>query len=97
MFRIAADGNRDTVLNRLSKPDGMASSRGGITISQERGASPVFWWHAQQVRSLFDGIQVESVTSDGHYPYAAEDRDSDGRILRHDPKTDGLTVLHERL
>ncbi|WP_175452712.1 hypothetical protein [Pseudomonas aeruginosa] len=47
VFRIAADGSRDTVLDGLSKPDGMASFRDGIAISQEQGASPVFWWHAQ--------------------------------------------------
>ncbi|MDF5866107.1 hypothetical protein P4113_29500 [Pseudomonas aeruginosa] len=65
VFRIAADGSRDTVLDGLSKPDGMASFRDGIAISQEQGASPVFWWHAQQARPLFDGIQVEGVASDG--------------------------------
>ncbi|MDF5797713.1 hypothetical protein P4203_29405 [Pseudomonas aeruginosa] len=57
VFRIAADGSRDTVLDGLSKPDGMASFRDGIAISQEQGASPVFWWHAQQARPLFDGIR----------------------------------------
>ncbi|MDF5874763.1 hypothetical protein P4112_28520 [Pseudomonas aeruginosa] len=95
VFRIAADGSRDTVLDGLSKPDGMASFRDGIAISQEQGASPVFWWHAQQARPLFDGIQVEGVASDGRYLYAAEDRDLDGRILRYDPETGGLTVLRE--
>lgn len=39
VFRIAADGSRDTVLDGLSKPDGMASFRDGIAISQEQGAS----------------------------------------------------------
>ncbi len=97
VFRIAADGSRDTVLDGLSKPDGMASFRDGIAISQEQGASPVFWWHAQQARPLFDGIQVEGVASDGRYLYAAEDRDLDGRILRYDPETGGLTVLREGL
>ena len=48
VFRIAADGSRDTVLDGLSKPDGMASFRDGIAISQEQGASPVFWWHASR-------------------------------------------------
>lgn len=75
----------------------MASFRDGIAISQEQGASPVFWWHAQQARPLFDGIQVEGVASDGRYLYAAEDRDLDGRILRYDPETGGLTVLREGL
>ncbi|WP_137311769.1 YncE family protein, partial [Staphylococcus aureus] len=48
-------------------------------------------------RPLFDGIQVEGVASDGRYLYAAEDRDLDGRILRYDPETGGLTVLREGL
>ncbi|VTM19707.1 Uncharacterised protein [Pseudomonas aeruginosa] len=97
VFRIAADGSRTTVLDGLSKPDGMAAFRDGIAISQEQGQSPVFWWHGQQALPLFDGVQVEGVASDGRYLYAAEDRDLDGRILRYDPETGALAVLREGL
>lgn len=97
IVKIAADGNREVVIDKLSKPDGMVSARGGWVFSQEGGLAPVSFAVNGQVKPLFDGIAVQGLWNEGNHLYAIEDRKGDGRLLRYDWRNGQVDVLRSGL
>jgi len=97
ILRYSADGSLEPVEAGLSKPDGMASYRGGVLFSQEQGYAPVLWRTAERTIALFAGSNVEGLANDGQYIYAIEDRHGDGRLLRYDPSRNTTLVLRTGL
>lgn len=92
-----ADGSLTEVELGLSKPDGMATFRGGVVFSQEQDTEPVRWYGRDGTRTLFSGRNIEGLASDGRFLYAIEDRHGDGHLLRYDPETDTTLVLRSDL
>lgn len=97
ILRYRADGSLEPVEAGLSKPDGMASFRGGVVFSQEQGDEAVLWRTPERTVELFAGRNVEGLANDGQYLYAIEDRHGDGRLLRYDPSDDSTLVLRSGL
>lgn len=96
ILRRGADGRLDEVLHGLSKPDGLALYRDGVALSQEGGHLPVLLLQGDQAKPLFRADNVESLSSDGHYLYAIEDKKL-GRLLRYDPDTGAVLTLRDGL
>ncbi|WP_296256483.1 MULTISPECIES: hypothetical protein [unclassified Pseudomonas] len=97
IVRILADGKRETVVQGLSKPDGMIAARGGWVFSQEIEGAMVSFLKDGQVTSLFKGADVQGLWNEGDDLYAIEDRKGDGRLLRYHWSDGKLTVLREGL
>lgn len=97
IVRIHPDGQRETVVGSLSKPDGITPAQGGWVFSQEVGNAPVNLLKDGQVTALFTGINVQGLWNDGDDLYAIEDRKSDGRLMRYRWSDGSLSVLREGL
>lgn len=93
LVRQLPDGSLQEVMTGLDKPDGLASFRGGIVISQEGGEYPVLWQHDGRVDTLFVARNIEGVDADAEHVYAVEDQKGDGRLLRYAPADGRVTVL----
>lgn len=97
LVRQLSDGSLQEVTGKLDKPDGLASFRGGIVISQEGGEYPVLWLHDGRSEPLFTARNIEGVDADARHVYAIEDLKSDGRLLRFDAEAGRLDVLRSGL
>lgn len=97
IVRILPDGQRETVVEGLSKPDGMISARGGWVFSQEIEGAMVNFFKDGKVTALFKGADVQGLWNEGDDLYAIEDRKGDGRLLRYHWGDGKLTVLREGL
>lgn len=97
IVRIQPDGQRQTLVGNLSKPDGMTAAQGGWVFSQEEGEAPVSLLKDGQVTPLFTGINVQGLWNDGEDLYAIEDRKGDGRLMRYRWSDGSLTVLRDGL
>lgn len=91
------DGDREVVVEGLSKPDGLLSARGGLVFSQESGGKPVSFLQGKRVSELFAGDQVRGLWDDGHYLYAIEDRKGNGRLWRYRWDDRQLSVVRDNL
>ncbi|EZH84053.1 hypothetical protein AU05_13370 [Ectopseudomonas composti] len=91
------DGEREVVVEGLSKPDGLLSARGGLVFSQESGDKPVSFLQGTRVSELFEGDQVQGLWDDGHYLYAIEDRKGNGRLWRYRWDDRKLSVVRDNL
>ncbi|WP_343349287.1 hypothetical protein [Pseudomonas sediminis] len=91
------DGDREVVVEGLSKPDGLLSARGGLVFSQESGDKPVSFLQGKRVSELFAGDQVQGLWDDGHYLYAIEDRKGNGRLWRYRWDDRQLSVVRDNL
>ena len=97
IVRIHPDGQRETVVGNLSKPDGMFATHGGWVFSQETGDAPVSFLKDGVVTELFRGENVQGLWVEGDDLYAIEDRKDNGRILRYRWSDQSLTVLRDQL
>lgn len=97
ILKIAPDGEREVLVDQLSKPDGMVAARGGWVFSQEGGLAPVSLAVDGHVTPLFDGIAVQGLWNEGNHLYAIEDRKGDGRLLRYDWRSGQVDVLRSGL
>ncbi|WP_457977800.1 hypothetical protein L0Y47_19760 [Ectopseudomonas composti] len=91
------DGDREVVVEGLSKPDGLLSARGGLVFSQESGDKPVSFLQGTRVSELFEGDQVQGLWDDGHYLYAIEDRKGNGRLWRYRWDDQQLSMVRDNL
>ncbi len=91
------DGDREVVVEGLSKPDGLLSARGGLVFSQESGDKPVSFLQGKRVSELFEGDQVQGLWDDGRYLYAIEDRKGNGRLWRYRWDDRQLSVVRDNL
>lgn len=91
------DGEREVVVEGLSKPDGLLSARGGLVFSQESGDKPVSFLQGTRVSELFEGDQVQGLWDDGHYLYAIEDRKGNGRLWRYRWDDQQLSMVRDNL
>lgn len=96
ILRRSLDGQLEEVLHGLAKPDGLALYRDGVALSQEGGHLPVLLLHGDRAEPLFSADSVESLSSDGHYLYAIEDKKL-GRLLRYDPANGEVVTLRDGL
>ncbi|MGF6391327.1 hypothetical protein [Pseudomonas plecoglossicida] len=97
ILKITAQGERVVLIDKLSKPDGMAAAEGGWVFSQEGGSAPVSLSRDGQVTHLFDGDSVQGLWNDGDYLYAIEDRKGNGRLMRYQWASGQLEVLRSNL
>ncbi|WP_305075694.1 hypothetical protein [Propionivibrio sp.] len=97
IVRLHADGSRQEIVNKLSKPDGLALFQNGIAIAQEGGKHPVLWWRGGETRLLFSGDSIEGLASDGRDLFAIEDVKQNGRLLKYAPDTKETTTLRDGL
>lgn len=97
IIKIAVDGTRTTLFDKLNKPDGISAFQGGIVFSQEGGIYPVTLLKHYQTTNLFIGTNVQGLTPYGQYLYAVEDRGVNSRILRYDASTGDVTIVREKL
>jgi hypothetical protein len=97
VFRLSPDGVRQTIVNKLSKPDGLALFLESVAISQEGGELPVLLWRDGKTEQLFMGNSVEGLASDGHALFVIEDVKHDGRILKYDPSKKETSTLRDGL
>ncbi len=97
IVRIMPNGKRVTLVEGLSKPDGMISARGGWVFSQEVEGAMVNFFKNGEVTALFKGADVQGLWNEGDDLYAIEDRKGDGRLLRYHWGDGTLTVLREGL
>ncbi|EJN18638.1 hypothetical protein [Pseudomonas sp. GM80] len=97
IVRIAGDGQRESVVSGLSKPDGMISARGGWVFSQEEGAAAVNFLLQGKVTELFHGSNVQGLWNEGDHLYAIEDRHANGRLFRYTWSDQSLVVLRDGL
>ncbi|MDR2308410.1 MAG: SMP-30/gluconolactonase/LRE family protein [Paucimonas sp.] len=97
ILRITVSGEREVVVDGLSKPDGMVGVDGGWVFSQEVGEAPVRLSRDGQLSTLFQGNNVQGMFNEGQYLYAIEDRKGDGRLLRYDWHSGQLEVLRSGL
>lgn len=97
ILRISAEGDREVLLEGLSKPDGMVAVDGGWAFSQEVGGAPVSVSRSGQVSTLFQGNNVQGLYNDGEHLYAIEDRKGDGRLMRYNWRSGQLEVLRAGL
>ncbi|WP_249673855.1 hypothetical protein [Pseudomonas abieticivorans] len=91
------DGSRTPLIEKLTKPDGMAAFMGGLAFSQEAVDSPVQLWKNGTVTPLFMGNHVQGLKAVGNSLYAIEDRKGQGRLMRYDGDSGQLTVLRDAL
>jgi hypothetical protein len=97
LLKQLPNGALQEVMAGLDKPDGLATFRGGMLISQESAESPVLWLHQGQKTELFRGRHIEGIASDEKLIYAIEDVSAVGRLLRYDPATRQVDVLRDDL
>ena len=97
IVRIHPDGSRETVVAKLSKPDGLFATRGGWVFSQESADLPVSFLKDGVVTELFKGQSVQGLWDDGDYLYAIEDRKPVGRLLRYSWSDQSLSVVRDHL
>lgn len=97
IVRIQPNGQRETVIEGLSKPDGMIAARGGWVFSQEVDGAMVNFFKDGEVTGLFKGSDVQGLWNEGDDLYAIEDRKGDGRLLRYHWGDGSLTVLRDGL
>lgn len=98
IWQINPEGKRQLLVDNLSKPDGLALYNNGIVFSQEAGAFPVSLLRDDKVESLFHGVNVQTLTVEGEYLYAIEDRKGhQGRLFKYHAPTNKLTVLRDNL
>lgn len=97
LLKQLPNGALQEMLAGLDKPDGLATFRGGILISQESTESPVLWLHQGQKTELFRGRHIEGIASDEKFIYAIEDVAEAGRLLRYDATTRQVAVLRDDL
>lgn len=97
IVRIGHDGQRESVVSGLSKPDGMISARGGWVFSQEEGAAAVNFLLQGNVTELFQGSNVQGLWNEGDHLYAIEDRHANGRLFRYTWSDKSLVVLRDGL
>ncbi|WP_300654284.1 hypothetical protein [Pseudomonas sp.] len=96
ILRQNRDGSLTTVLNGLSKPDGLASFGPGVAVSQEADKRPLLLLQDDMAEPLFSSDSVEGIASDGHYLYVIQDKHR-GRLLRYDPINGEVVTLREGL
>jgi len=97
IVRIQPNGQRETVIEGLSKPDGMITARGGWVFSQEVDGAMVNFFKDGEVTGLFKGSDVQGLWNEGDDLYAIEDRKDNGRLLRYHWGDGSLTVLRDGL
>lgn len=97
ILRIQADGTRTSVVEGLSKPDGIVATRGGWVFSQEVAGAKVGFLKDGQVSTLFQGANVQGLWDDGDELYAVEDHKAQGRILRYRWRDGALDVVRTGL
>lgn len=97
IVRIRPDGVREGIVDKLSKPDGMAAAHGCWVYSQEAGESMVSFFKDGKVTDLFKGVDAQGLWNDGDDLYAIEDRKGDGRLLRYRWSDQALTVVRSNL
>ncbi|MFJ3485739.1 hypothetical protein ACIPL1_20450 [Pseudomonas sp. NPDC090202] len=97
LWRIAPDGQRTLLVDKLTKPDGLTPFLGGHAFSQETANAPVSLLKDGKVTPLFIGQDVQGLKADGPLLYAIEDRKGDGRLLRYDSRTQALEVVRSGL
>ncbi|WDY55667.1 hypothetical protein [Pseudomonas sp. PSKL.D1] len=97
ILRITAQGAREVLVDKLSKPDGMVAAQGGWVFSQEGGQAPVSLARDGKVTALFMGESVQGLWDDGAYLYAIEDRKGNGRLMRYQWASGQLEVLRSGL
>ncbi len=97
IFEREADGELTTLVQGLSKPDGMIFVAGGFVFSQEQGQHWVIWSNGQVDLPLFEAENVEGLAVHDTYLYAVEDVKGHGRLLRFDLQNLALEVLREGL
>lgn len=97
IVRILPDGQRETVVAGLSKPDGMIAAHGGWVFSQESAGAMVGFHRDGQTTELFKGEDVQGLWNEGDDLYAIEDRKDDGRLLRYRWSDKTLTVVRSGL
>ena len=97
IVRLHADGSREEIVSKLSKPDGLALFQNGIAIAQEGGKHQVLWWRDGETRSLFSGDSIEGLASDGWNLFAIEDVKQNGRLLKYDPGRKEVITLRDGL
>jgi len=95
--RIHPDGKRETVVDGLSKPDGMVAAQGGWVYSQETDGAMVNLLKDGQITHLFQGFSAQGLWNDGAVLYAIEDRQGNGRLLRYRWSDQTLTVVRDGL
>ncbi|MDD2558101.1 MAG: hypothetical protein RBR43_05720 [Desulfuromonadaceae bacterium] len=96
LLRLEADGSVCCALNQLSKPDGLATFRSNLLISQEGGHRPLLILNGTDTSPLFWAENLEGIASDETFIYAVEDLPQ-GRLLQFDPVNDQLKVLRSGL
>ncbi len=97
VFRLQADGTRQNIMTRLSKPDGLVLLQDGVAASQEGGKHHLLWWREGKIEQLFSGDSIEGLASDGRHLFAVEDVKQHGRLLKYDPETKETTTLRDGL
>ncbi len=97
IVQIAPNGSQKTLLNNLSKPDGMIAVRGGWVYSQEAEGAVVRYFKDGVSTDLFTGQKVQGLWDDGEYLYAIEDRKGDGRLLRYRWSDGALETIRDHL
>lgn len=97
ILKITANGQRQVLIDSLSKPDGMTAALGGWVFSQEGGSAPVSLSRNGTVTDLFHGESVQGLWNDGDHLYAIEDRKGNGRLMRYDWASGEVEVLRSGL
>jgi hypothetical protein len=97
ILSITPDDVRTSLIDNLSKPDGLTSFNGGLVFSQESGESAVSSLKNGVVTPLFEGDNVQGLLADGSDLYAIEDRKGDGRLLRYQASDKSVDVLRSNL
>ncbi|TWH63928.1 hypothetical protein LX59_02992 [Azomonas agilis] len=98
IWKINPEGLRQLLVDNLSKPDGLALYNEGIVFSQEAGPFPVNLLRDGKIEPLFNGTNVQTLTVEGEYLYAIEDRKGyQGRLLQYHAKTNSLNILRDNL
>lgn len=97
ILKITPQGERQVLIDGLSKPDGMTAVEGGWVFSQEGGLAPVNLSRDGQITALFEGESVQGLWNEGEHLYAIEDRRGDGRLMRYDWSTGQVQVLRAAL
>ena len=96
-IRRLQNGNQESIISHLQKPDGLAIYQNTLIYTQESAGFPVRSFDGHIDRELFAMSEGEgiAVNKSGQI-LTLEDR-PDGRLLRYDPKTDQLDTLFSDL
>ncbi|WXL24773.1 hypothetical protein WG219_15840 [Ectopseudomonas mendocina] len=97
ILSIAPNDVRTSLIENLSKPDGLTTFNGALVFSQEAGEHAVSSYQNGVITPLFQGDNVQGLLADGDNLYAIEDRKGDGRLLRYDASDKTVDVLRSNL